>query len=201
MNNTEQSIILAIQRGDKEVFRKLFDVYYKRFLLYAKSYVTDPADAEDIVQNLFFNLWEKREELIILTSLTAYLFRALHNRCIQYLRHKKVAAEFESFHLLKMKEAEIMIESSDFSFTEIQFKELQHIIEQTSESLPEKTREIFKLSRESYKTNKEIAGMLDIQIKTVEYHISKALKVFYYALKDFLILFLPLISIALLILN
>jgi RNA polymerase sigma-70 factor (family 1) len=191
MDNFERSIILSIQRGDKEVFRKLFDIYYKRLLLFAKSYTDESGEAEDIVQDLFFNLWEKRDELIILNSLSSYLYRAVHNRCIQYLRHKKVTADFRTKHQLKLKEADIMYHSSsDFSFTELQFNELQHIIEQTSNRLPKKTREIFKLSRESFKSNKEIAGMLDLQVKTVEYHITKALKIFHTALKDFLILFL-----------
>lgn len=191
MDNQEKKIVALIREGDKTVFRRLFDVYYTRLFLYAKSYVNDASEAEDIVQDLFFNLWEKREELDILTSLSSYLFRAIHNRCIQYLRHKTVVKGFESMHQLKLKDAEILSDSSsDFSFTEIQFKEIEHIYNQTNQSLPEKTREIFQLSRNSYKSNKEIAEILNVQVKTVEYHITKALKSFHLKLKDYFVLLL-----------
>jgi RNA polymerase sigma-70 factor, ECF subfamily len=191
MDSQEKNIISLIREGDKIVFRRLYDLYYTRLFLYARSYVEDAGDAEDIVQELFFELWKKREELDILTSLSSYLFRAVHNRCIQYLRHRKVVAGFESMHQLKLKDAEILYStSSDYTFTEIQFREIAEIYDKTNHTLPEKTREIFKLSRTSFKSNKEIAAMLHIEIKTVEYHISKALKLFYAALKDYFILFI-----------
>jgi RNA polymerase sigma-70 factor (family 1) len=188
MDQSEQNIIQLLRKGDKEVFRSLFDIYYKRLLVYARSYSNENGEAEDIVQDLFFSLWEKREELEILTSLSSYLFRAVHNRCIQHLRHKKVVEGYEMTHRLKVKEAEILYQSaSDYSFTELQFKEIQNILEKTGSTLPSKTGEIFRLSRESFKTHKEIAKELSIEVKTVEYHISKALKVYYKALKDYMI--------------
>ncbi len=189
MDNQEKKIVGLIKEGNKEAFRHLFDLYYHRLLLYAKSYVEDPIEAEDIVQELFFNLWEKREELEILTSLSSYLFRAVHNRCLQYLRHRKVAAEYELRHQLKMKEAEMLYSSSsDFTFTEVQFNEMQRIFDQAKKALPDKTQEIFTLSRDASKTNKEIAGLLNIEVKTVEYHITKALKTFHSALRDYFII-------------
>ena len=187
MNTTEQNIIQLIQKGDKEVFRKLFDIYYRRLLLYAKSYTDSSSEAEDIVQDLFFSLWEKREELVILTSLSSYLFRVVHNRCIQFLRHKKVVNGFEIIHQLKLKDAELLYKTAyDYTFTEIRFKEIQTIFNQVSTKLPQKTGQIFRLSRESLKSNKEIAKKLNIEVKTVEYHITKALKIYYSALKDYL---------------
>ena len=191
MDHSELHIVALIQRGDKEVFRKLFDLYYKRLLLYAKSYTDDLVEAEDIVQELFYSIWEKKDELVILNSLSSYLFRAVHNRCIQFLRHKNIAAGYETLHKLRMKEAELLYYSStDFSYTETQLNEIQEIVEKTTVKLPEKTREIFRLSWESHKSHREIAGLLDIQVKTVEYHISKALKIFSTALRDFLIVML-----------
>jgi RNA polymerase sigma-70 factor (family 1) len=188
MDQSEQNIIQLIRNGDKEVFRILFDVYYKRLLVYARSYSNENGEAEDIVQDLFFSLWEKRNELVILTSLSSYLFRAVHNRCIQHLRHKKVVEGFEITQRLRLKEAEVLYQSaSDYSFTELHFKEIQNILDKTSSKLPSKTHEIFRLSRESSKTYKEIAEALNIEVKTVEYHISKALKVYYAALKDYMI--------------
>jgi RNA polymerase sigma-70 factor, ECF subfamily len=186
MNNSDQNIIHGIRQGDKEVFKTIFKIYYQRIKLYAISYVGDPDAAEDIVQDLFFHLWEKRHELEIVTSFSAYLYKAIHNRCIQYLRHKKVVARYENLHLLKIKEAEILNQcESDFTF-----KEIEEIKERIFNNLTPKTKNIFQLSRIDHKNNKEIANVLDINIKTVEYHISKALKSFQLALRDYILLIL-----------
>jgi RNA polymerase sigma-70 factor (family 1) len=191
MDKLDELTVQHIRIGDTETFRKLFKVYYRRLFLYAKSYVGDPGDAEDIVQDLFYHLWENRKEINIYTSLTSYFFRAIHNRCIQFLRHKKVVEGYESQHLLKIKEAEILCNSSsDFTFTELQFEEIQNIFSRTNNTLPDKTREIFKLSREDSMSNKEIASLLKLQVKTIEYHITKALKTFHGAMKDYFVLLL-----------
>ncbi len=188
MDKDETNLIRRIKRGDKEAFKHLFDTYYQRLFLYALSYVEDIDVSEDIVQELFFNLWEKRREVIITTSLSSYLFRAVHNRSIQFLRHKKVASNYEAMHNFKLKEADMLYQSSgDFTFSEIQLNEIQDIITRTFDLLPEKTREIFTLSRDHSNSNKEIAKILKISIKTVEYHITKTLKILRTALNDYFI--------------
>ncbi len=188
MDKNELNIIKKIRSGDKAVFKILFENYYQRLFLYAISYVGDNAAAEDIVQDLFLHLWEKRESVDNITSLSSYFFRAVHNRCIQYLRHEKVTLKYAEKHRLKLKEAEILYHSSgSFSFTEIDLDEIQFIIENTRKNLPEKTREIFDRSRENFFGNKEIAKEMNINIKTVEYHISKALQLFREALSDYLL--------------
>ena len=188
MDKYERKIIAGIKRGDKAVFRELFDTYYTKLLLYAKSYVDNNKEAEDIVQDLFFHLWEKRKDIVIFSSVSAYFFRAVHNRCIQHLRHKKVVKGYEERHLFKIKEAEILYRTStDFSFSSVQIKEIQSILDRVYDDLPEKTRQIFRLSRESSKSNKDIADALDMSVKNVEYYISKALRKFRFALRDYLI--------------
>ena len=189
MDNQEKVTIRLIRKGDKKVFRTLFELYYQRLFLYANSYLENSNEAEDVIQDLFVHLWEKRNELTIFSSLSSYLFRAVHNRCLQILRHKKVVAKYENKHKLKLKEVEILYNSSaDFSFTENQLREIKQIFNRTNSTLPEKTREIFRLSRQQLKSNKEIASMLNIKLKTVEYHITKALRVFNAALKDYFVI-------------
>jgi len=186
MESQEKITIRRIRKGDKEVFSKLFDLYYQRLFLYARSYLDNAEEAEDMVQSVFLHLWEKRNDLVIFSSLSSYLFRSIHNRSIQHLRHRKVIAKHIERHKLKIREAEILYNSStDFSFSEQQINEIRQIFNRTNNLLPEKTKEIFRLSRENSKTNKEIAGIMGIQIKTVEYHITKALKRFNTALKDY----------------
>lgn len=186
INKDDKLLIKGIRQGDKAVFKHLYDVYYRRLFLFAQSYIQDVSISEDIVQDLFFNLWEKREELLITSSLSSYLFRAVHNRSIQYLRHKKVSEIYENDQQTKLKEAEIMYHAStDYIFTEVKLNEIEKIVRQTFETLPERSKEIFSLSRDHIATNKDIADKLKIDIKTVEYHITKVLKTLRDALKDY----------------
>ncbi len=188
MDKYERRIISGIKSGDRGVYRELFDTYYTKLFLYAKSYVENEKEAEDIVQDLFFHLWEKRKDIVIFSSVSAYFFRAIHNRCIQYLRHKKVVQGYEERHLFKIKETETLYKSStDFSFSSVQIKEIQQILNKVYDDLPEKTREVFRLSREESKSHKDIALALDMSVKSVEYYITKALKNFRFALHDYLL--------------
>ena len=169
MDNQEKVTLHLIRKGDHTVFRKLYDIYYYRLFLYAKSYLDNENEAEDVVQDLFIHLYEKRKELVIFSSLTSYLFRSVHNKCIQVLRHRKVKTEYEEMHQFRIREAEILYNSAaSFSFSEQQLNEIQQIFQQANDALPDKTREIFRLSREQSKSNKEIASILNIQLKTVE---------------------------------
>ena len=189
MNNPEKIYLRQIRRGDREVFKILFNLYYRKLFLYAKSYVEDTDAAEDIVQDIFFHLWEKRKEAEINSSISAYLFRSVHNRSIQFLRHRAVMAGYEERHLIKIKEAEILYNSSgDFSFSHIHLDEIQHIVDSAYEKMPPKTREIFRLSRESAKSNRLIADSMNITVKSVEYHITKALRILFAALKDYVLI-------------
>jgi len=186
METEERKIIRGIRKGDAKVFEELFNVYYRRLIIYAVSYVEENQVAEDIVQEIFFSIWKNRKDNLINTSISSYLYRAVHNRSIQYLRHKKVMSDYEEKHLLKIKEAEMMYGlSGDYHYSEIQYSEIEKIMNQTFDTLPEKTREIFRLSRENNTTNRKIAEAMKIDVKTVEYHISKTLKLLRHALNDY----------------
>jgi len=176
MLNEEIQLVQKINNGDEAAFRRLFLIYYKRMLLYASGYIDDPFSAEDLVQDFFGDIWEKREKLVITSSVSSYFFSAIHNRCIQYLRKIKVRENYKQKQILKLREAEIMMNhSNDFTFSEMELNEIQKIITISLSKLPEKTQEIFKISRKVLLSNKEIADQLNISVKTVEYHISKAL--------------------------
>ncbi len=186
METEERKIVRRIRKGDVKVFEELFNVYYHRLIIYALSYVEENQAAEDIVQEIFFSIWKNRKDNLINTSISSYLYRAVHNRSIQYLRHKKVMSDYEEKHLLKIKEAEMMYGlSGGYHYSEIQYNEIERIMNQTFDTLPEKTREIFRLSRENNTTNRKIAEALKIDVKTVEYHISKTLKLLRHALNDY----------------
>lgn len=124
--------------------------------------------AEDLVQQFFVQLWEKRDELEITGAAKSYLLRGVHNACLNQIKHQKVVQTHEQ---------EVM-KSSDEAFSEshIEAFEMQQRIEATIKHLPKECRRIFLMSRLQEKKYKEIADELGISVKTVENQMGKALK-------------------------
>jgi RNA polymerase sigma-70 factor (ECF subfamily) len=186
MNREDQHIIKKIQEGNKEGFRILFDRYYKRLYLFALSLLEDQFISEDVVQDIFIHMWENGKKLKINSTLSSYLFAAVHHRCIHYLRKMKTRELHRQREMMKLREAEILAEhSNDFSFSELESDEIRKVIARIFDSLPQKTQVIFRLSRTGLMTNAEIAKHMKLHIKTVEYHISRALQAFHKALAPY----------------
>lgn len=168
-------------------FKKLFTDYYIRLCSYAESFVSNSGIAEDIVQDVFFILWKKKDALQIDISIQAYLYRTVHNACIHFLRHKQVSDKHAEYHKIKLQETELLYYTIlETTSKNIQLEELEQLIRAAINSFPDKTKEAFLLSREKDLKNHEIADRLNISIKAVEYHISKALLSLKNALKDYL---------------
>jgi RNA polymerase sigma-70 factor, ECF subfamily len=180
---------------EKEIIRiddeKSFEAWFREYFLilyeYAKFYTANSKDAEDIVQDIFLKIWESREKLVINTSFKAYLFRSVHNNCIQYLRHRSVQKKYNNFHQVKLQEALIMSHLfSESGLTKLFEGEIESLKNNAINHLPEKTRKIFVLSRNGHLKNSKIAEILKITEKTVEYHISRALGILRHQLKDYI---------------
>ena len=183
-------LIMKEQRANAEVkqFEKLFEQYKEPFMSFANSYVRDPIVAEDIYVESMMQYWEKRTELPTDINVPAYILTSVKNRALNYLRHLGVRTEAEA-QLYEHQTRELnfrisSLESCDPS--ELFTTEVRDIIRNTLKELPEQTRLIFVKSRFENKTNREIAEELDTHIKTIEYHIAKALKLFRVRLKDYL---------------
>jgi len=108
---------------------------------YAYRFVNDTDTAEEIVQELFYKLWEKRTELQITSSLKSYLFSAVHNRCLKFIEHRNVEAKYRTYYLQHGSEIDNEPQNSS------NVRELQGIIENTLDSLPERCSRIFRLNR------------------------------------------------------
>jgi len=165
----EKDIVKKIASGDLKAFESLFHKYYGRLCAFAGQMIHDDAEAEEIVQDLFVRLWEKRGQLDIETSVKNYLFRSVKNHCLNYIQHNKI----------KIRHAKTIISDSEESNSEeINFSEpdLLSKIEESIGALPEKRREIFTLSRHDGLKYHEIAAKLNISIKTVETQMSLAMK-------------------------
>lgn len=172
-------LIANIRNGKHEAYEYLFATYYPRLHNYALRFLADGDAVGDIIQDCFMKLWEKRGELI-LQSVGALLFRMVRNQCLNYLRHKALE-DSEWLQSLNLEDHSERLYSTDFlddPDQELLFQELKRQVEQTLDALPERSRQIFTMSRFDGMKNREIAEELGISVKVVERHIGRALKMF-----------------------
>lgn len=172
----ESEIIGRIRQGDLIQFETLFRSSYVSLVKYARTLLKDHDTAEEIVQDLFFSLWQNKEKIKIESSLNGYLFRSVHNRCLHYIEHLKVVERHEN----EMAEQSYAESPADI----LQYKELQARIARTLEKLPERCGQIFCMSRYEGLKYSEIAEKLSVSIKTVEANMGRALKEFRKALAE-----------------
>lgn len=179
MNIRENRILKKIRKGDVKEFESLFHQYYPGMCSYAESLVKQSGVAEEIVQDVFYNVWKNRSDLRIYASWQSYLFRSVFNNSMMHLRkHKREQPLDENW-------AESNLESGELLSEEMDAREMNAAMIYTLEGLPGRTQEIFRLSRfEGLKYN-EIASELSISVKTVEANLSRALKALRISLEKF----------------
>lgn len=169
---SDNQIIRRIRNGDIKEFETLFRSSYNALVAYARTILKDTDTAEEIVQELFYVLWRDRGKIKIKTSVNAYLFRSVYNRCMHHIEHKKVMIKHENE--VKKNLHGNYGDPED----EIYYKELHEKVAGIIERLPGRCAKIFCMSRfEGLKYN-EIAEEMSISVKTVEANMSKALKEF-----------------------
>lgn len=173
-----------IKNGDEKAFRNLFDAYYSSLCNYAFHLLNDTDMAEEVVQGLFVKIWERRATLSIESSLRNYLVRSVKNQCANLIAHHKI----RQLHADKIRET--LPNGEDPADAFMLDAEMAGRIEKVINSLPEKRREIFRLSREEGLTYLQIAKQLGISVKTVENQMGLALKSLREQLRNFLLLIL-----------
>ena len=173
---------------DLNAFNKFFIDYQQRFVHLACTYVHDEAVAEDFVVESMMYYWENKDRLSADTNIPAYVLTTIKHKCIDYLRHQQVYqdASDEIARIYAWELSGRIMTLEDFEPYEVFTKEIQEIVDRTLDALPEQTRKIFVMSRNENKSHKEIAELLDITTKGVEFHISKATRTLRLALKDYL---------------
>lgn len=159
-------LINAIKGGDRNAFDKIYDLYWREMYVCAYKIFGNRETSEDIVHDVFLNLWIKREKLNI-RSLRDYLYVSIKNRSLNKLRTHKTFSSLEDQRDI------ISPEKTD---SPLSLKELNSQFENFTLSLPKKCNEIINLSRKEQLSNKEIAKKLNISTKTVENQINYALK-------------------------
>jgi len=177
MNAVEKEFLDSIKQGNVKSFELLFKNWYSKLCIFAMRYTRQKETAEDIVKDFFIRMWINREKLQIRSSLSGYLFRSIHNSCINYLEREKNHSKtksLEEINWLSLKISEPF--SDDCVHGELFTKELDNQISCEIEKLPEACREIFKLSRFDGLSHKAIASKLKISENTVKVQIYRALK-------------------------
>ncbi|GAB4330305.1 MAG: RNA polymerase sigma-70 factor [Bacteroidales bacterium] len=159
-------------------FRRLFESHYNSLCRFAFGYLNNPDDAEEIVQEVFVNLWQKQDGLQRNEAmLKGWLYTSVKNRCLNWIRdHAKFASNYLDIELEKSGSVE--------QYFEAEVDDLTARIENAISKLPDRCREIFVLSRDRGMKYRQIAETLNISVKTVEVQMSKALRILRAALKD-----------------
>ncbi|MDO1451453.1 RNA polymerase sigma-70 factor [Rhodocytophaga aerolata] len=184
MKEEEKALISRIKAGEEQAFEYIFYAYYPTLCHYAQKLLGDIDQARELAQDIFVKLYEKRQQLIITTSIKSYLFKAVHNSCLNYLKQLHLHNRHHAYLAYPMAEStdmDAMLEA-----------ELEERLARAISKLPGQCQKIFTMNRFEGKTNKEIAHELDISIRTVETQISKALHILRTELADLLTILLPL---------
>ncbi len=178
----EKDLFEEIRNDNEKAFEHLFHDYYGHLCLFASGILKDEISAEEIVQDFFVKLWEKRKQLTIKTSVKSYLFQSIKNLCLNFIQHNKTKLRYAQSVLSNLENKQ----SDEDYFTEI---DLAEKIEESIRSLPVKRQEIFRMSREDGLKYREIAKKLNISIKTVEAQMGLAIKTLRNKLKIYNTLF------------
>ncbi|HEY4208763.1 MAG TPA: RNA polymerase sigma-70 factor [Puia sp.] len=166
----EESILIeGLRKGDMHAFERLFREYYELLCLFAHRYIDNMPVSEEIVADAYAAVWERRETLLISTSFRAYIYRAVRNRCLNHIKHQRIEQAYldhvrQHYHL------------SDEGVGSAREEELSREVEEAIESLPERCRQIFKMSRYDDLRYVDIAKMLQLSPKTVERQMMIALE-------------------------
>lgn len=167
-NEQFDELFLRLRTGDRHAYEEIYRLYCKELLQTAYRKTRDRVVAEDLVQNIFISIWDKRETLHVRDG-WSYLCGALKFSIINYVRSQVIENKYLDFSKSRFSETE---QSSD----KAELQDLSSVIERGLSSLPDKTQKIFRLSRYEHLSTKNISASMNISEKTVEYHITRSLK-------------------------
>lgn len=169
MKSDEHNLLQRIVQGDSQVFRELFDVYYDKIYVFALGFLKSKDDANDLTQEVFIKIWNGRGRFAEVRNLDTYIFVMTKNAIYDFLETRYANVCFDSVDSIEQvddtKPVDLLIE-----------KELQRMIDLTVGKMPVQRKRIYQMSRMEGLTNHEIAEKLNLSQKTIEYHLSLALK-------------------------
>ncbi len=176
---SDELLVKLLKVDDEGAFSEIYKRYWKSLFKAAQQKLKAEDAIEEILQNVFLKIWERRH-VIEIQALDKYLFKAAKFQIMDYYRAQFMAEKYADFTSQKHEQFEITPEQS------FNLEEITHIFDHVITSLPEKTSTIFNLSRVEQKSTKEISSILQVPERTVEYHITQSLKLLRKHLKDYL---------------
>ena len=170
--HTDETLLSLVADGDKEAFTMLYRRYWESLFATAARALRSKAEAADLVQDIFLSIWNRRNDLRVTGSLAAYLQTSVRYKVIKYIEKNITRRDY----LVLLTEVLVNYQPPDAE-SQLQIKELQHVIQSAVEQMPNKMREVYQLSRKHHLTHKEIAERLAISDETVKKHIQHALQI------------------------
>lgn len=163
-----ENVLQAIRRREQGVFKQLFESYFKKMTLFAEYFLLDRGEAEDIVQEVFIDLWNNAPTLPEVSNLKSYLFTQVRNRSLNRLKHLHVEDNYKQWLL----EAQAYAEIPEVEIDQDMLKKVYDVIEE----LPDQSKIIFKRCVLDGKKYKEVAEEMNISVNTVNTQMSRAYK-------------------------
>ncbi|MCT4586484.1 MAG: RNA polymerase sigma-70 factor [Carboxylicivirga sp.] len=175
MINTED--FNSFKKGDKRLFKQVFDSFYKGLFLFARKYIASDSEVEDLLQEVFVMLWEKKDQLADAMSLKAFLYVSVRNKALNKLRHQKVVDEHQKEMLLNLS-------GEAFYKENLIEEETYRLLLNAIDTLPVQTRRVCQMVMNGAR-NVDIAEELEISKHTVKYHKQQAFSVLREKLSDY----------------
>ncbi|MBD2757057.1 RNA polymerase sigma factor [Spirosoma validum] len=176
----DEILLIRLRTGDEAAFREIYQRYWKKLYSVTRRKIDSLDVVEELIQDIFLKLWERRNELRI-ERLDAYLFTAVRYATINHIKSTLIHEKYADYAYAHLPEASSTTEE------QMDLDELIEAVEKQLSDLPEKTRQIFRLNRLEYHSVKEISSHLKVPERTVEYHLSQAIKALRTYLRDYLL--------------
>jgi RNA polymerase sigma-70 factor (ECF subfamily) len=176
----EQELLERLREGSEPAYDEIFRTHYPQLVGLAESMLRNRAEAEEVAQDVMLELWRRRQQITVESSLRAYLLRATRNRTLNRIRHERVAKTGESH-------AQIVTHANPKGEHNLVEAEIEAALRSAIDELPPRCREVFELSRVHGLRYAEIAATMEISVKTVEVQMGKALRL----LRDRMAAWLP----------
>ncbi len=177
---TDTELVIHLRNGDADAFQEIYFRHWKKLLVIARNKLPLTDNPEDLIQDLFVTLWEQRDKIAV-SNPGAYLYISLRNAIINRYRSRLLHEKY----VVQTAEALLFEQNTE---DEIALNDLITSVERQLDDLPEKTHRIFRLNRLEYKSVKEISSLMNIPERTVEHHITVAVRKLRLLLKDYLMM-------------